>query len=175
MTESNQSKNPQDLLSKLAEVEREIVECAREVVESASDPLSGVINFLHQRPENEKLEGSLVELALLETFGSEEKVPGLIQAIAKRVSNIIRQSNVIKITNEETILHEWGKFIIKKTENMKFEVTHEKGELVLKNISGLFGIEHGIELPLEKIQVKPPKIIVTAKMGLMRPQRVLDI
>ena len=45
MTESNQSQNPQDLLSKLAEVEREVVQCAREVVESASDPLSGVINF----------------------------------------------------------------------------------------------------------------------------------
>jgi hypothetical protein len=46
---------------------------------------------------------------------------------------------------------------------------------VLKNIAGLVGIEHGIEAPLEKILVKPPKLIVTLNMGLLHPQKVLDL
>ena len=99
----------------------------------------------------------------------------LIRAIAARVRTVIRESNVINITNDGITLQEWGKFVIKKTEVMKFEVTYEKGELVLKNIKGLFGIEHGVELPLERIQVRPPKLIVTAKLGLVKPQRVLDM
>jgi hydrogenase/urease accessory protein HupE len=51
---------------------------------------------------------------------------------------------------------------------------------VLKNIAGLLGIEHGIahgiEAPLEKIMVKPPnKPVFTLNMGLLHPQRVLDL
>ena len=172
---TNQSENGQDLLARLAEVEREVVEKAKNVVKGASDPFSGLIKFLHQRPENEGLDGQVVEAVLIESFGSVEEVPDLIRAIAARVRTVIRESNVINITNDGITLQEWGKFVIKKTEVMKFEVTYEKGELVLKNIKGLFGIEHGVELPLEKIQVRPPKLIVTAKLGLVKPQRVLDM
>lgn len=51
---------------------------------------------------------------------------------------------------------------------------------MLKNIAGLLGIEHGIEhgieAPLEKIMVKPPnKPVFTLNMGLLHPQRVLDL
>lgn len=175
MTGDNQSDKARELLSKLASVEREVVDRARDIVKGANDPFSGVIKFLHQRPEKEKLEGNLVEAVLLESFGSTDKVPGLIRAIASKVETVIRESDVIKITNANTTLEEWGKYTIKKKESMKFEVGYEKGELVLKNINGLFGIENGIELPLEKIQVKPPKLIVTLKMGLVRPKKVLDI
>lgn len=172
---TNQSENGQDLLARLAEVEREVVEKAKVVVKGASDPFSGLIKFLHQRPENEGLDGQVVEALLIESFGCKEEVPELIRAIAAKVRTIIRQSDVIKLTNEGITLEEWGKFVIKKKEETRFEVAYEKGELVLKNIKGLFGIEHGVELPLEKIQVRPPKLIVTAKMGLVRPQRVLDL
>ena len=65
--------------------------------------------------------------------------------------------------------------MIKQAESMRFEIGVEKGHLTLKNIKGLFGIEHGVELPLEKIVVQPPKLIVTANMGLFHPQKVLDI
>ncbi|MBZ0186095.1 MAG: hypothetical protein K8F91_07535 [Candidatus Obscuribacterales bacterium] len=163
------------LLDKLAEVEKELVEGAKKMVKSASDPFSGVINFLHQRPENVSLEGSLIDILLIETFGSKEEIPGLIRAISCHVREIIRQSNVIQIINHQPTAEKWGNYIIKKKERIKFEVGTEKGCLVLKNIKGLFGTEHGVELPLEKITVMPPKLIVTLNMGLVRPQKVLDI
>lgn len=175
MSNSNPSENALELLSKLADVEREIVKKAKDVVVGASDPFSGMIKFLHEHPENEKLEGPVVEAVLLESFGSFEKVPEIIQAIAFKVRTVIRESDVIKVTNEETIFRSLGKYKIRKTENMVFEVCYEKGELVLKNIKGLFGTDCGIELPLEKIQVKPPKLIATFKMGFTRPQKVLDL
>ena len=117
---TNQSENGQDLLARLAEVEREVVEKAKNVVKGASDPFSGLIKFLHQRPENEGLDGQVVEAVLIESFGSVEEVPDLIRAIAARVRTVIRESNVINITNDGITLQEWGKFVIKKTEVMKF-------------------------------------------------------
>jgi hypothetical protein len=47
--------------------------------------------------------------------------------------------------------------------------------MVLKNIQGLIGVEHGVEVPLEKILVQPPKLIVTVRLGILHPQRVVDI
>jgi len=165
----------EQILKTFAEMELELVKAADRIIESASDPFSGVIRFLHERPDDSPLHGYLVDRVLLETFGSREQIPGLIKAIGSHVREVIRQSNVIKIINEHPTQERWGEFIIKQKELMKFEVTNEKGFLVLKNIHGLVGIEHGIELPLEKIQVKPPKLIVTANLGLFRPQKVLDI
>jgi hypothetical protein len=60
------------------------------------------------------------------------------------------------------------------------QISFEKDCLVLKNIAGLLGIEHGIahgiEAPLEKIMVKPPnKPVFALNMGLSHPQRVLDL
>jgi len=162
-------------LDRLAEVEKELVEAAKKMVKSASDPFSGVITFLHQRPENVSLKGSLIDVMLLETFGSRDEIPGLLKAISSQVNEIIRQANVIQINNHQPTAEKWGAYIIKKKESMKFEIGNEKGFLVLKNIKGLFGTEHGVELPLEKITVMPPKIVVTLNMGLVRPQRVLDL
>ncbi len=163
------------LIQKLQEMEQELFAVAQKIIKGASDPFSGVIKFLYERPDNSPLHGYLVDKALLETFGSRDRIPGLIRAIASHVKEVIRQSNVIRIINEHPTSERWGNFIIKQTENMKFEVTNENGYLVLKNIKGLIGIEHGVELPLEKIVVKPPKIVVTANMGLLHPQKVLDI
>lgn len=157
-------------------MEQELVVTARTLVKGATDPFSGVIKFLHERPENSSLHGYLVDRVLLETFGSREEIPGLIKALASHVREIIRQSNVISIVNEHPTAEKWGSYIIKQTENMRFEVGFDKGCLVLKNIKGLFGIEHGVELPLEQILVKPPsKLVVTCNMGLLKPQRILDI
>ncbi len=155
--------------------EQTVIDEAKRIVSTATDPFSGVINFLHQRPENEALEGSLVERVLLETFGSKEQIPQIIKAIAAQVTNIVRKANVIKIVNECQTKEKLGDIIIKKAEVMNFEVALEKGILVLKNISGLFGVEHGLEVPLERIEVKPPKLVVTIDMGFIHPQKTLDI
>jgi len=172
----DQSQLPEQLLQKFAEMEKDLVDTARYMVKSASDPFSGVIKFLHERPENTSLHGYLVDHVLLQTFGSQEEIPGLIRALASHVREIIRQSNVINIVNEHPTAEKWGQYIIKQKESMRFEVGVEKGCVILKNIKGLFGIEHGVEFPLETILVKPPKqLIVTANMGLLKPQRCLDI
>lgn len=168
-------KLPDQLLQKLAEVEQELTDTAKRIVKAASDPFSGVIRFLEDRPENTKLHGYFVDRALIETFGSRDEIPGLIRALASHVREVIRQSNVINIYNEHPTSERWGQYVIKQTEAMRFEISMEKGFLTLKNIKGLFGIEHGIELPLESIIVKPPKLVVTANMGLLRPQKVFDI
>src|SRR5262249_50281134 len=102
-------------------------------------------------------------------------IPSLIRILASHVKDVMRKSNVINIINEHPNAERWGNYIIKQKERINFEVGFEKGKLLLHNISGLIGVEHGIELPLEKILVQPPKLIVTVKLGLMHPQRVLDI
>ena len=168
-------KLPEQLLQKLSEVEHDMNNTAKRIVKAASDPFSGVIRFLEDRPENTSLHGYFVDRALIETFGSREQVPGLIRALASHVRHVIRQSNVINIVNEHPTAERWGQYIIKQKEQMRFEIGMDKGFLVLKNIKGLFGIEHGVELPLESITVKPPKLVVTANMGLLRPQKVFDI
>lgn len=159
----------------LVACETEIIEVARRVVRGASDPFSGVIKFLQDRPDGSSLHGYLVNRVLMETFGSMDQVPGLIRAIASHVHEVIRQANVISIVNEHPTAERWGNYIIKQKERMRFEVAFEKDCLVLKNIAGLVGIEHGIEAPLEKILVKPPKLIVTLNMGILHPQKVLDL
>lgn len=159
----------------LVSCENEMIEVARRVVKNASDPFSGVIKFLQERPEGSSMHGYLVNRVLIETFGSTDQVPGLIRAIASHVHEVIRQANVINIVNEHPTAERWGSFIIKQKERMRFEVASEKDGLVLKNIQGLFGMEHGVEAPLEKIVVKPPKLIVTLNLGLLHPQKVLDL
>lgn len=159
----------------LVACEMEVIDVARKVVKTAQDPFSGVIKFLQDRPDGASLHGYLVNRVLLDIFGTNEEIPGLIRAMASHVREIIRQSNVISITNEHPTYEKWGSYIIKQKEKTRFEVGLEKDCLVLKNIAGLIGIEHGIEAPLEKIMVKPPKLIVTLNMGLLHPQKVLDL
>jgi hypothetical protein len=165
----------EQIRSKFNEMEQDLVAHARRMVKTASDPFSGVIKFLHERPDNASLHGYVVDRVLVETFGSKEEIPGLLRAIGSHVREVVRQADVIKVINEHPTAERWGNYIIKQKESMRFEIGVERGNLVLKNISGLFGMEHGVELPLEKIEVKPPKLIVTLNMGLLRPQRVLDI
>jgi hypothetical protein len=152
-----------------------MVEVLSRVVKSASDPFSGVIKYLAERPENQSMPGYLVKGLLTETFGSQEAVPSLIRILSGHVREVIRQSNVINIINEHPSVENWGAFVIKQKERINFEVGLEKGLVVLKNIQGLIGVEHGVELPLEKILVQPPKLIVTVRMGILHPQRVVDI
>ncbi len=86
-----------EIVSKQLQIfEAEIVEMAdtaRRLVKSASDPLSGVIHFLHERPENVSLKGlsvkdsSLAELKRLSAglwFDKEfrdERVPLLTETL----------------------------------------------------------------------------------------------
>ena len=163
------------LVNKLVSVEHELVDVAKRILKTASDPVSAVIRFLHERPENHLLPGYLVNKVLLETFGERERIPALINLLAGHVKEIIRQSNVINIINEHPAVERWGSYIIKQKERINFEVGLEKGKLVLKNIAGLHTIEQGIEIPLEKILINPPKLEVTIRLGVFRPQRIVDI
>lgn len=153
----------------------QLVEVARRMLKLAGDPFSGVIRFLHERPENSSMTGHVINSVLLETFGDREQIPGLIRLLATHVREIARQSNVINIVNEHVAVERWGNYLIKQKERIAFEVGKEKDKLLLKNIVGLIAIEHGIELPLEKILVHPPNLIVTVKLGLFPAQRVLEI
>ncbi len=166
--------NKDPLLQKLVNMEQELVDVARRVLKSASDPFTGVIKFLHERPENNSLPGKLVNSVLQQTFSNEE-IPGLIKIMAGHVREIYRHANVIDIVKEHPTTEKWGAFMIKQKERIKFEVGLEKGRLVLSNIQGLIGVEHGVELPLEKITVHPPNLIVTVKLGMLHPQRTVSI
>jgi hypothetical protein len=169
----NEAGNSQ-IVQKLKTLEQELVEVARKVLKSASDPMTGVIRFLHERPENSSLPGHLINGVLEQTFGNEE-IPGLIRILAGHAREVVRHANVIELIKEHPTTEKWQDFIIKQTDRVRFEVGFDQGRLVLKNINGLIGIEHGIELPLEKILINPPNLIVTVKMGMLRPQRVVSM
>jgi len=163
------------LISRIHNIEQELAEAAKRVLRNASDPFSAVIKFLHERPEDASLTGYVMDYVLKETFGEEEKIPGLIRILASHVHEIIRHANAIDIINEHPAIERWGKYIIKQKERIKFEISRERERLVLHNIVGLFAVEHGVDVPVEKISVQPPKLVVTMKLGLLRPQRVVDI
>lgn len=165
----------QQLIQKLASIESEMIDSAKKILRTASDPFSAVIKFLHERPENQSLPGYVLNKVMLETFGDIENVPSLVRVLAAHMREISRHRNVIELINEHPATEKWGSFIIKQKERMKFEVAFVRGCLVLENIQGLIGVEHGVEAPLEKILVNPPKLIVTARLGLLRPQKEVDI
>jgi hypothetical protein len=162
------------LISK-TQAEEELVRIARTILGGASDPISAVIKFLQQRPEDASLTGYVMNRVLTETFGDYENIPGLIKILAGHVHEIIRQSNVINVINEHAAVEKWGSYIIKQTDRIKFEITKERDFLVLDKIVGLSAIEHGIAMPVEKITIKPPKLIVTLNLGIIRPHRIVDI
>ena len=167
----NEAGNSQ-IVQKLKSLEQELVEVARKILRSASDPMTAVIRFLHERPEHSSLPGYVVNGVLEQTFGNEE-IPGLIRILSSHAREVVRHSNVIELIKEHPTTEKWQHFLIKQTERVRFEVGLDKGKLVLKNINGLIGIEHGIELPLEKILINPPNLIITVKMGILRPERVV--
>lgn len=153
----------------------EMAEAARRIVKTASDPLSAVIRFLHERPENAPLHGHSMKRILLDAFGSSENVPGLVRLLSAHVKEVVRQSNVIAVRNEHFSQDNWAGYLVKLKEHVKFEIAIEKDKLVLRNIAGLVCVEHGVELPLEKILVNPPKLEITVKLGLLRPVKAVDI
>jgi len=163
------------LAQKLLGKEQELIEAATRFLNKASDPFSGVINFLHSHPEDSSLPGLIVNRVLLGAFGDAEKIPGLIRVLASHVHEIARKSDVINIINEHAAVEKWGQYLIKQKEMIAFKVTSERGKLLLNDIVGLVAVEHGVELPLEKILVSPPNLIVTVKLGLLRPQKVVEI
>jgi hypothetical protein len=157
------------------DMEQELIDTAKRMVKTASDPLTAIIKFLHERPENQGLPGNLVNKILLATFESPENIPGLVRILASHMREVCRHKNVIELVNEHPAAEKWGSFIIKQKERIKFEVAFERGRLVLNNIHGLIGVEHGVECPLEKILVVPPKLIVTVRLGLLHPQKEVDL
>jgi hypothetical protein len=148
---------------------------ARRLLKTASDPCSGVIRFLHERPENVLLNGLSVRSVLLDVFGSYEQIPGLVKLLSTHLRTVVRQANVIAICNEHFSQADWCGYLIKMKEQIKFEVVREKDKLVLKNIAGLICVEHGLDLPLETIKFNPPKMEITLRLGLLRPVKAVDI
>lgn len=173
-SDCNQNEN-HELVQKLMDMEQELIDTAKRMVKTASDPLTAIIKFLHERPENQGLPGNLVNKILLATFESPENIPGLVRILASHMREVCRHKNVIELVNEHPAAEKWGSFIIKQKERIKFEVAFERGRLVLNNIHGLIGVEHGVECPLEKILVVPPKLIVTVRLGLLHPQKEVDL
>lgn len=169
----NEAVNKQ--LLKLESDIADMAENAKRMIKNASDPVSAVIRFLQERPENVSLNGMSIKHVLLDAFGTPEQIPGLVRLLSAHLREVVRQSNVIAVYNEHFSQADWGGYLIKLKEQIKFEVAKEKDKLVLKNIAGMVCVEHGIELPLEKILVNPPKLEITVKLGLLRPVKAVDI
>lgn len=164
--------------TKLGKLENELgdlIVVAKRILKTASDPVSAVTRFLHERPENVSLPGWAIDFVLAEAFESEEQIPGLVKVLAGHVKEIVRHRNVIDILKEHPGIERWGNYLIKQADNIKFEVARERDRLVLKNIGGLVAVEHGLDVPLDKIVINPPKLEVTLRLGLLRTQRIVDI
>jgi hypothetical protein len=133
------------IAQKLLGKEQELIDAAKKFLNKASDPFSGVINFLHDHPEDSSLPGLIVNRVLLGAFGDTEKIPGLIRVLASHVHEIARKSDVINIINEHPAVEKWGQYLIKQKEKIAFKVSHDKGNLLLNDIVGLVAVEHGVE------------------------------
>lgn len=153
----------------------EMADTAKKIIKTASDPVSAVVRFLHERPENVSLNGHSVKQVLHDAFGSYEQVPGLVRLLSAHLKEVVRHSNVIAVYNEHFAQDTFAGYMVKLKEQVKFEITRENNKLVLKNIAGLVCVEHGVELPLEKILINPPKLEITVKLGLLRPVKAVDI
>lgn len=153
----------------------DLADTARRVLRTAGDPFSAVIKFLHDRPEDSSLAGISVKRVLLDAFGAPEQIPGLVRVLSAHVREVVRHRNIIDVRNEHLAREFWSGYLIKLKEHVKFEVAREHDKLVLKNIAGIVAVEHGVELPLERILVNPPKLEITVKLGILRPVRSVDI
>ena len=169
------STSDNELRSKLHDLHHDMVDNAKRLLKTASDPVTAVIRFLHERPEDATLYGYVMDYVLKETFSDGTKMPELVKILGMHVHDIVRHANVIDIHNEHPAAERWGSYLIKLKERIKFEVGKEKDLFVLDKISGLTAVENGIELPVEKISIKPPQLIVTVKLGILRAQRLVDI
>ncbi len=165
------------IIDKIASIDevKDLINKAQKILKHASDPISGVIKFLHDRPDGVSMSGHIANHVLEESFGGSHKIPQLVKLLSSHMVEIIRNANSIIITKECMSTQKLGHFLVKQKDRVKFDIKQEKESITLSNISGLTGLEHGVELPIEKIQIQPPKLIVTAKLGLLRPQKILDI
>lgn len=165
----------ESLDSHLYKLEGEIIDIAHKLMRSATDPFTGVIRFLHQQPENQALSGTIVKSILLDVFEKPEQIPAIVKLFSGQVRHIVRRANVIDIINEQASQQAFSGHLLKLKDRIKFEVGVEKGCTVLKNIAGLIAVEHGLEVPLDKIIINPPKLEITLRLGLLRPHRTVDM
>lgn len=161
-------------VEKLQALEAELAELAGKTVKAASDPFSGVIRFLADRPENAPLPGNVLNGVLDRVF-AESKCPGLLRLMSGHVKEVVRRGKSVEMVKEHATSEPFSDFVVKQAQKVKFDVADEKGKMVLNNVQGITGVEHGIDLPLEKILVSPPNLVVTVKLGLMRPQKTVEI
>lgn len=160
---------------KLKDMHQDMVQRSQRILRSATDPVSAVLHFLQERPEGASLTGYVMDHVLHETFEDRANIPELVKILAGHVREITRQADVIDVINEHAAIEKWGNYLIKQKERIKFEVLKERDIFVMNNIIGLTAVEHGIELPIEKISVQPPHLVVTLKLGVLRPQRTVEI
>jgi hypothetical protein len=165
---------PNDKIEKLQALEAELAEVADKTVKAASDPFSGVIRFIAERPENSSMPGPVLN-GVLDRIFTDSNCPGLLRLMSGHVKEVIRRGKSVEMIKEHATSEPFSDFVVKQAQKVKFDVGDEKGKMVLNNILGITGVEHGIELPLEKILVSPPNLIVTVKLGLMRPQKTVAI
>jgi hypothetical protein len=163
------------LKDRLIVLEKELLEVAQRLLKTASDPVTPVVRFLHERPENVSLPGYVLKRVLHQAFGQSDNVPGMVNLLAGHVKEIVRHANVINIINEHASMEYWGNYMIKQKERIKFEVTYDKGRTVLKNIQGLVAVQHGIDASLDKVLINPPQMEITLKVGILRPRLTVDI
>jgi hypothetical protein len=161
-------------MEKLQALEAELAEVADKTVKAASDPFSGVIRFLAERPENTSMPGTVLN-GVLDRIFTGSNCPGLLRLMAGHVKEVIRRGKSLELVKEHATTEPFSDFVVKQAQKVKFDVGDDKGKMVLNNIHGLTGVEHGIDLPLEKIVVNPPNLLVTVKLGLLRPQKTVAI
>jgi hypothetical protein len=161
--------------AKLHAMHHELVDGAKRILRTAADPVSGVLRFLQERPEGTSLAGYAMSYILLEAFEDEANIPGLVKILAGHVREISRHANIIDIVNSHAAVEKWDHYMIKLKEQIKFEIRRDREFFLMDNIVGLTAVEHGIELPVELIKIQPPNLIVTFKLGPLRPKRVLSI
>ena len=159
---------------KLQSLATELAGVAGSTVKSASDPFSGVIRFLVEHPENSSMPGPVLNQVLDQIF-SNSKCPGLLRLMAGHVKEVHRRGKTIELVKEHATSEPFSDFVVKQADKVKFEVGEDKGKMVLNNVQGITGVEHGMDLPIEKILVSPPNLVVTVKLGLMRPQKTVAI
>jgi hypothetical protein len=160
---------------KLKDMHEDMVQRSRRILRSATDPVSAVLHFLKERPEGASLAGYVVDHVLYETFEDHANIPELVKILAGHVREITRQADVIDVINEHAAIAKWGNYLIKQKERIKFELQKERDIFVMNNIVGLTAVEQGVELPIEKISVQPPHLVVTVKLGVLRPKKTFAI
>lgn len=155
--------------------EEELIKTGKEVLAASPDEFSAVVNFMHQLPESAPLPGTLANKVLSEVFGNVENMPGLVQILSDGLEKVVRKGNVVQLFNRAAESDPWQGYVVKKKHLVQFEIENKDGNVVMKNVSGLSFVEHGLEAALQKVIVKAPKLECTLKLGPIPVQRTVDI